>query len=531
MRVLGTNAAWIVNGASSSISEGTDYGKVAWTSTSSQPFTITNMGPDTLTLDGVPPVMLTGNTNAFTVIQPPSTNLNGGGTTSFVVAYAPTNAGIHSAMVSIANTVVSNSPYTFSLQGILGEPNIENLAATGISGTHATVNGDLSSTGMAPTTVWMFWGTSDAGSVWAGWQYTNAFGARDAGMLSTNITDLNPATTYHYTFFASNDCGEVWSSPSTGFGTLAPPGLVAYWKFDEASGSIFADSAGGPGANAPYHGTVANGASLGVEGRFGKAFRHFSADGGSTGIVPSDMISDNNLDGSNARTFSMWFNHAHTYTGTDPGIQLISYGNAGGFSGGKMLMLCLQGSDGQRRITPMIHQRGRWGDSSTVGHTNVWNHIALAYGGETNFSTIQVFVNGVNLGPPVSVEADPVLETVIDVFGIGGPADGGWNNDGGRIDDLGVWNVALGSAKAKALYNLAENENLNYSIAEVRQLFDRFDAGAGTVVIDGLSWHYTETLATAEPGEVVEEISTFTVRLGDIGFGLTTRSSLLLILR
>jgi hypothetical protein len=301
----------------------------------------------------------------------------------------------------------------------------------------------------------------------------------------------------------------------------ARPALVAYWTFDEPSGNTFVDSADGPGANAPYSGTVVRNGCLGAEGRFGRAFRHYGADGTSTGIVPSDMIGDNHLDGANARTFSLWANHTHTYTGTDPGLQLISYGTAGGYSGGKMLMLCLQGSDGQRRIVPMIHERGWWGDSATVGETNVWNHIVIAYDAGALFSTMRVYVNGAPLAH-VGVEADRALETVVDNFGIGGPADGGWNNYNGRIDDLGVWNEALGDARIKALYNLAANATLDYSLAEVRQLFDLFDAGAGSTAIRGRHWRCTDAAATGNPGEVVEAGWNFTVRLGDSGHGVTT---------
>jgi hypothetical protein len=314
-------------------------------------------------------------------------------------------------------------------------------------------------------------------------------------------------------------------------GEAATNGLVAYWKFDEVSGTGFADSAGGPGTNAPYDGTVINATSLGAPGRFGKAFRHYGADGSSTGIVPSELIDDNNLDGANARTFSMWINHAHTYTGADPGLQLISYGSAGGFSGGKMLMLCLQGSDGQRRITPMIHQRGYWGDSNSIGATGVWNHIVLAYEANTNFSNMRFYVNGVDLGAPVSVDTNSVLETVVDAFGIGGPADGGWNNYDGRIDDLGVWNQALEEARIKALYTLAAQPELDYSIAEVRQLFALFDAHKGSVGIGQRGWHYTETEATGAPGEVVNIGGHFALRLGVSGFGVITRSALQLFIR
>jgi len=122
--------------------------------------------------------------------------------------------------------------------------------------------------------------------------------------------------------------------------------FVAYYDFDEASGTTFADSVGtydgnvgGDGFN-PKTGDPWNVRDdcLGAEGKFGNAFRHYGGDGSSTGVVPSTMISDNKLDGSNARTFSMWFNTSGwSTTSDDPGVQLISC--PGGIGGASMFML------------------------------------------------------------------------------------------------------------------------------------------------------------------------------------------------
>ncbi|MGB6919189.1 MAG: LamG-like jellyroll fold domain-containing protein [Phycisphaerae bacterium] len=183
-----------------------------------------------------------------------------------------------------------------------------------------------------------------------------------------------------------------------------------------------------------------------------------------------------------------------------------------------MLMLCLQGwpiPNGERRIVPMIHERGIWGDNTTVGDLNVWNHIVLAYDAGTNFKAMRIYVNGVHLGAPVSYEgSDIVLNTVVDAFGIGGPADGGWNNYDGRIDDLGVWNEALSAGKSIAMFNILSpnSEALgDYTVDEMNALFQVYDTGTPQIVTSDagmLQWEkFTGGSGTA--GEVTYDGSDY----------------------
>jgi len=264
--------------------------------------------------------------------------------------------------------------------------------------------------------------------------------------------------------------------------------LVAYYNFDEPLGdTIFNDTANGPGANVPYNGTVIYGATLGAVGQFGNAIQCTSdPKPGSHGYVSSDLIKDNDLYGSNARSFSLWFNlQAPWNTTTDPGVQLVSYGAEVLGASPKAFMLCLMGTSGQNRIAFQGYgPTARWGDTATTGGPYVWNHLVVAYDADTNFSTMRLYVNGVDLGAPVSYDQDSLLNTQIDAFGIGATAiQGGWTNFHGWIDDLGIWNEALSPGKAMSIYNILEvNSGAldDYTLAEMVKLFQAYDTGAPT---------------------------------------------------
>jgi hypothetical protein len=102
-----------------------------------------------------------------------------------------------------------------------GHPAIDSLAATSVMDNSATLNGNLTTNGLTPATVRMYWGTNDGLNVAANWQYTNDFpGPYSTGSaLSTNITGLAANTQYYYRFYASNSVSEAWADPPASFFT------------------------------------------------------------------------------------------------------------------------------------------------------------------------------------------------------------------------------------------------------------------------------------------------------------------------
>jgi len=90
-------------------------------STATKGYEIQNLGIAALNLTGTPIVTIGGaNPGDFTVTTAPSlTTITGGSSTSFIITFSPTYAGIRTAVVSIANndSTISESPYTFLIQG------------------------------------------------------------------------------------------------------------------------------------------------------------------------------------------------------------------------------------------------------------------------------------------------------------------------------------------------------------------------------------------------------------------------------
>lgn len=104
----------------------TDFGNVAVSSSESRQFAINNSGGGDLILDGSNPYIAISGTNAadFSVTAAPSATVNGsGGSSAFTIQFAPSTTGVREALISFQHDDRS-SPYTFSVQGTGGNPEI-----------------------------------------------------------------------------------------------------------------------------------------------------------------------------------------------------------------------------------------------------------------------------------------------------------------------------------------------------------------------------------------------------------------------
>ncbi len=88
----------------------------------------------------------------------------------------------------------------------------EGVGATNVFSTSAYLTGSLMSTGNAPATVWVCWGTSDSGTNFSAWTQKTSLGVRTPDAFSQAVTGLTPETTYVYRCRAVNTYGESWSS-------------------------------------------------------------------------------------------------------------------------------------------------------------------------------------------------------------------------------------------------------------------------------------------------------------------------------
>jgi hypothetical protein len=94
------------------------FGELLVSNTLVRTFTIENTGTQDLVLSGSPRVQLGGaNADQFSVTQPATGTLAGGGSTTFTVQFAPTSDGLKTAGLSIANNDSDEAPYTFQVDG------------------------------------------------------------------------------------------------------------------------------------------------------------------------------------------------------------------------------------------------------------------------------------------------------------------------------------------------------------------------------------------------------------------------------
>jgi len=111
MNVKG-NATVIANGSVTPVTTNwTDFGSTNMTRT----FTISNTGLGVLSITSV---SITGaNASDFSVTTAPGTSVATSSSTTFVVTFNPTAAGVRNAVISISNNDTANNPYTFAIRG------------------------------------------------------------------------------------------------------------------------------------------------------------------------------------------------------------------------------------------------------------------------------------------------------------------------------------------------------------------------------------------------------------------------------
>ncbi len=140
INILG-NATNISNGsANPSSADHTDFGsQTVAAGTIIRTFTIQNIGTSDLTLTGLSPfiTIIGANAGDFNITAIPTASIAASGTTTFNITFDPSEAGLRTATLSIANNDTDENPFTFDIQGTGTVPEINILGnATNI------VNGD-----------------------------------------------------------------------------------------------------------------------------------------------------------------------------------------------------------------------------------------------------------------------------------------------------------------------------------------------------------------------------------------------------
>jgi hypothetical protein len=108
-----------------------------------------------------------------------------------------------------------------------GTATIQNLPATALTASTATLNGQVDDIGDAAPSITLFWGPADGGPSAAGWANSAALPGTQTGGYSAPVTGLAPAATCYFTARATNSAGESWALATASFETPPLPPSVA----------------------------------------------------------------------------------------------------------------------------------------------------------------------------------------------------------------------------------------------------------------------------------------------------------------
>ncbi|WP_248722594.1 choice-of-anchor D domain-containing protein [Seonamhaeicola sp. ML3] len=180
------NSTSIVSGDTSpSAVDDTDFGDADIASgTVAHTFTIRNIGSGTLNLTGSSPYVSITGTHAsdFTVTAIPGSTIGANLTTTFEITFNPSDIGLRTATISIANNDTDESTYTFNIQGT-GTTDAQEINITGLGNTIAS--GDVSPS----TTDNTDFGYAATGSG----TNANTFVIENLGLVNTlNLTGSSP---------------------------------------------------------------------------------------------------------------------------------------------------------------------------------------------------------------------------------------------------------------------------------------------------------------------------------------------------
>lgn len=248
-----------------------------------------------------------------------------------------------------------------------------------------------------------------------------------------SVFGLNQLTTYYFRIRAFNNAGDSSSTSAVNTGTLAAT-PVAYYGFDEASGTTANDA----GSGTPDNGTI-NGGVTRVAGRIGSGALSFD---GSTGYVELGQPSKLNFSGQ--ITVSAWIKPT-AISGTET---IVGRGNDG-INAPYYLRVTSSNSAafGSFRSTGggLHHDAvGTISGSLTDGN---WHHLAGVYDG-LNF---RVYVDGALIGTladPYGITKGSEPVNIGRDTPVSAPPTNYYN---GAIDEVRIYNTGLSAADIAAL--------------------------------------------------------------------------------
>jgi hypothetical protein len=224
----GTDRVFTTSGALT-ISGTTSHGAVCpGVSALPQTYTITNNGA--FTVEGISAVSSGTNAADFVVSGLSSTTINSGSTATYQVTFTPASSGSKTATITVSSTTVGIANATNNLTGTGSTPAtaaVTTSAATLVTGTTATLNGNLTTLGVCPATTekgFVYSNTSLNADPLVGGNDVIAITVTGitTGTYSSALTSLTIGTNYSFKAYVYNGTTYTYGS-LLNFTTLAPP--------------------------------------------------------------------------------------------------------------------------------------------------------------------------------------------------------------------------------------------------------------------------------------------------------------------
>jgi len=252
----------------------------------------------------------------------------------------------------------------------------------------------------------------------------------------------------------------------------ADAGLLAHYAFDgDASDSSV------NGNNASASGGVDFTASGGgFTGNVGDRAVNFDAAGE---VVVAPVAAFQTMNTNNAATVSLWvFGDAAQQPRNDTIFSFNQNGNRQFMShlpwGDGTVYFDTGGCCGSNTRQTVNRPAGEW--------KGAWNHYTYIKDGNNK----SLWINGTIRINQVGGATAPI--NAFNEAAIGAERTNGTNNYRGLVDDLGIWDVGLSPAEARALYTLAVEPGLQYGVSDANRLFELFAAGTGDEAFGDLTW-------------------------------------------
>jgi glucuronoarabinoxylan endo-1,4-beta-xylanase len=273
-----------------------------------------------------------------------------------------------------------------------------------------TVPAGLAASNISFTTLTLNWNASSDNKGVTGYEiFRNGSSIGNSSTTAFNVTGLVAGTAYSFTVRAKDAAGNYSAQSATLNATTIGNGLIAYWSFDETSGTSVADRSGNGNT-----GTLTSGAAF----TSGKINNGVNLNGSGSWVnIPNKTLAGN-------FTLAAWVYLSGTISSADALIGQEGTGQCIDFSSGKV--------------------RFYTGSSTAVQATQTlsagtWKHFTIRRSG----STISIYIDGV-LNASGTYSGSFIPKAI-------GRGNAG-TNTGGKIDEVYLYNRALSTTEITNLF-------------------------------------------------------------------------------